>query len=227
MSVLVQRTEPRKKKETSGVFDLRLFRDAQLVGVSTPKEKLEPFIKDASKLIKQNEAYFKTSGKLTDTPEDKAWREANDIFALKELKNVKEIAPNKIEYTFQNIRLPKDGRKAVEFTAYAFNSDKVKSTTAEPFKFTIPKTIAGSPKKGRAIVISIGVNASENPVYDLRYAANDARKMQEIIGARLKAEADNYSEVIRIPLISDYGEDGKLAEKNRSKKRSSKAFSLY
>ena len=198
--VSLSATDRTKKKQlSSGAFDLRLFRDGQLVGDSTPKDKLEKFISDAPRLV----AETKTSGKLVNTPEDAAWREANDVFTIKS-ENVKIISPTKIEYTFRNVKIPKDGRKEVEFSAYAFNWDKVKSTTTEPFKFEVPKTIAATKKKGRAFLVSIGVNASENPVYDLRYAANDARKMQEIVGARLKADVGSkYSEVVQIPLVSD------------------------
>ena len=201
-----------KKQLSSGVYDLRLFRDGQLVGVSTPKDKLEKFIADAPRLIEEN----KNLKKLIDTPEDKAWREANDIFQI-QAENVKLVSPTKIEYTFRNIKLPKDGRKEVEFTAYAFNSDKVKSTTTEPFKFKVPETVANNPKKGRAYLISIGVNASENSDYNLQYAANDARKMQEIVGSRLKTNLAQYSEIVQIPLISDYGKDGKLSENTAQK----------
>ena len=98
----------KKEKLISKAFDLRLFRDGQLVGVSTPKDKLEPFIKSAPDLIEKNKAYFKKTGKLTNTPEDVAWREANDIFALVERENVKRISPDKFEYTFRNVKLPKD-----------------------------------------------------------------------------------------------------------------------
>ena len=202
----------KKKRLSSGAFDLRLFRDGQLVGVSTPKDKLSAFINDAPRLI----AETKASGRLIDTPEDRAWREANNIFKLK-AQNVKLISPDRVSYTFRNIKLPKDGRKEVDFTAYAFNGDRVKSTTTDPHKFTIPNSVANSPKKGRAYLISIGVNASENPNYDLRYAANDARKMQEILGARLKVDAAKYSEVIQVPLISDYGPDTELAENKAQK----------
>lgn len=197
----------KKEKKTSGVFDLRLFRDEQLVGVSAPPERQEKFIKDAPRLVEET----KKSGKLIDTPETRAWREANDVFALM-AENVTKISADKLEYTFRNVRLPKDGREAVSFSAYAFNRDKVKSATTEPFKFSIPKAVSAERKKGKAILVSIGVNASENPVYNLRYAANDARKMQEILGERLKADAAKYSEVIQIPLVSDYDKSGKLAE---------------
>lgn len=182
----------KKMRRESGVYDLRLFRDGQLVGVSTPKDK------------------------LADTTDDHTWREANDIFKLQN-ENVKILSPERLQYTFRNIKLPRDGRREVEFTAYAFNSDRVKSATTAPLKFTIPAAVANAPKKGRAFLISIGVNASETPAYDLRFAANDARKMQEVIGERLKADSSRYSEVILIPLISDYGKDGKVGE-NRAQK---------
>jgi uncharacterized caspase-like protein len=219
VSITGDRTK--KNRFSSGAFDLRLFRDGQLVGVSTPKDKLAQFINAAPRLI----AETKESGKLVDTPDDRAWREANDIFKLKS-ENVKVISPDKVQYTFHNIKLPHDGRQEVEFTAYAFNSDRVKSATTEPFKFTVPTAVVNTPKKGRAFLISIGVNASENPAYDLRYAVNDARKMQEIVGARLKADSDKYSEVIQIPLISDYGADKKLAENTAQKAIIKGVFSL-
>ena len=213
------------KKLSSKAFDLRLFRDGQLVGVSAPKDKLEPFIKAAPDLIEQNKEYFKKTGKLTNTPEDVAWREANDIFALTG-ENVKRITPDKIEYTFTNVKLPKDERKTVEFTAYAFNSDKVKSTTTAPVKFNVPDTISNAPKKGRAFVVSIGVNASENPAYDLKYAANDARKMQEIVGGRLNADGGQFSDVVLIPLISDHDKNKNLSENTASKDVIKGVFSL-
>lgn len=209
------------KKVFSGVYDLRLFRDNQLVGVSTPKDKHEKFIDDAPRLV----AETKASSKLIDTPEDRAWREANDLFKLKS-PDIRIVSPTKLEYTFRNIKLPRDGRKDVEFTAYAFNSDKVKSATAGPVKFAVPPAISNVPQKGRAFVVSIGVNASENRAYRLQYAANDARKIQEILGARLKAETSKYSEVIQIPLISDYGSNWAVAEHTARKAIIKGVFSL-
>ena len=211
----------KKNRLSSGAFDLRLFRDAQLVGISSPKENLTEFIKNAPHLIEAT----RKSGTLFNTPEDKAWRKTYDIFKL-ESENIKRISPDKILYTFRNVKLPKDGRKNVKFTAYAFNEDKVKSKTTEPFKFEIPQSVSNAAKKGRAFIVSIGVNASENPAYDLRYAVNDARKMQEIIGERLKANSRQYSEVVQIPLVSDYGKDGKLSVNNAQKAIIKGVFSL-
>jgi hypothetical protein len=126
------------------VFDLRLFRDEQLVGVSSPQEKLEKFIKDAPRLVEET----RKSGKLIDTPEDRAWREANDVFTLV-AENVRKISPDKLEYTFRNVRLSANGREAVSFMAYAFNRDRVKSQTTAPVKFNLPKIIQNAPKKPR------------------------------------------------------------------------------
>lgn len=209
------------KRLSSGVFDLRLFRDGQLVGVSTPKANLAAFINDAPRLLAETRA----SDRLVNTPEDKAWREAHDLFKLKS-ENVKIISPAKAQYTFRDIKLPKNGRQEVTFTAYAFNSDKVKSATAGPVKFIIPTVVINTPRKGRAFILSIGVNASENPAYNLRYAVNDARKMQEIIGERMKAARDKYSEVIQIPLLSDYGEGQTLTENTARKAIIRGVFSL-
>jgi uncharacterized caspase-like protein len=228
--VTVSATDKTKKdKKISGAYDLRLFRDGQLVGVSAPKDKLEPFIKSASGLIEQNKKYFKETGKLTNAPEDVKWREANDIFDLKS-ENVKFVTPNKAQYTFPKVKLPAGGRDKVAFTAYAFNADKVKSATTEPFEFPVPNIVRSMSKKPRAYIVSIGVNASEseNIDFNLNYAANDAREMQRIVGTRLETDGGKYSEVIKIPLISDYDYDRKVkANENAAQKAVIKSvFSL-
>lgn len=211
----------RNKVLESGIYDLKLFCDGQLIGVSTPKEKLEKLIANTSQLINGGDS----SNQSINTEEVKAWRETNDIFQNKK-ENIKFISPTKIEYTFRNIRLPRDGRKEVDFTAYAFNSDKVKSVTTPPFKFTIPMTVSDSPQKGKAFLVTIGVNASETPDYNLRYAVNDARKMQQIVGERLKNSTEKYSEIIQIPLISDYDNNNELLENTAQKAIIKSVFSL-
>ncbi len=139
----------------SGVFDLRLFRDGQLV------------------------AYAPERGG--------------------EVKTDAQTGASLL--TFENIRLPRRADlKEVEFSAYAFNEDRVKSQTAR--KIFRPAS-APSPFKGRAYIISVGVNAYENPAWDLRFAANDARRLQEVVAERL-ARDGAYTEVVRVPLVSDY-----------------------
>ena len=166
---------------SSGVYDLRLFRDGQLV------------------------AYAPSEGGEVKT----------------------DARTGKATITFDNVRLPrpratdakvKDEANAdsideasahsdsgvIEFAAYAFNEDRVKSLTARA-SFVPP--VALPPSKGRAYVVSVGVNAYENEAWDLRFAANDARRLQEVVAARVRAGGE-YEEVVSVPLISDYAKEG-------------------
>ncbi len=195
----------RKIKTKSGVYDLRLFRDGQLVGTSASAEMLEDYIKNAPQLIKKD----KIAKTLINTQEVKAWREAND------LSKVVKFDGNKAIYTFKNIRLPKDGRKEIEFSAYAFNADRVKSETARRvFQIEKPET-----RDGNVYLISIGVNASQNPAYNLGYAANDARETQKILGEKFAARLKGTnSKLIQTSLVSDYSADGKTLTENTARK---------
>ncbi|MET0646674.1 MAG: hypothetical protein ABW208_08625 [Pyrinomonadaceae bacterium] len=114
-------------------------------------------------------------------------------------------ATGKATFTFEDVRLPRTrdaegGARPVEFTAYAFNEDRVKSQTAR-VSFEPAEALAAA--KGRAYVVSVGVNAYENEAWDLRFAANDARRLQEVVAARVR-EGGEYEEVVSVPLISDY-----------------------
>ncbi len=192
----------KKKTLTSGVFDLRLFRDGQLVNTSTPKSATEKYISMAPEAVEKD----RISKVLLNTEEDKLWREANDMS-----KVVKFDAAGKATFTFRGIKLPRNGRNEVEFSAYAFNIDRVKSNTVRTmFKIERPET-----RQGRAYVVSIGVNASENKRFDLKYAANDARKMQAVLREKLTKE--RYSEIIAVPIISDRKTD-EFADVNNARK---------
>jgi hypothetical protein len=181
------------KKLTSGVYDLRLFRDGQLVGTSARAADLEEYIKSAPALVEKDRA-AKT---LLNTEEDKAWRKANN------LESVVKFDKQRATFVFEKVRLPKDGRGGIEFSAYAFNDDRVKSETSrKTFEIKSPTVRAGN-----TYLVSIGVNTSENPAYNLNYAAVDARKTQEILGERLKAKLKGTaSKLIQINLVSDTNE---------------------
>ncbi|PYT00041.1 MAG: hypothetical protein DMF63_08710 [Acidobacteria bacterium] len=213
--VTVSADRAQKAKRTSGAFDLRLFLDGQLIGTSTPKERQEKYIANAP----ANVAAGKPSDKVMDSPDDRAWRSANNILDIRS-ENIKQISPTKAEVAFRNIKLPRDGRSGVEFSAYAFNTDRVKSETVRrALKIENPQT-----KKGKAYVISIGVNASDNRNFDLKYAANDARKMQEVLGSRLATS--QFSEVINIPLISERSSSQSPGASNARKAVIKAVFSL-
>jgi WD40 repeat protein/uncharacterized caspase-like protein len=206
-NVTISADDHRKKEEkTSGAYDLRLFRDGQLIGVSSPAEKLEEYIAQAPELLTQAQP----SDKVMQSPEDIAWRKANVI--IPETADVTAYTgsscaidpktPTNAVCTFPNVKLPRNGNTNIEFSAYAFNTDRVKSETARK-THTIDKP---QTRLGRAIVLSIGVNSTEGKSFDLQYAAADARLMQKVLIPKLdkEVEAKRYSEVVSIPFVSDY-----------------------
>lgn len=110
----------------------------------------------------------------------------------------------KAAFTFKNVRLPASytinsahnlGDAPIEFSAYAFNSDGVRGDTAT-FSFKRPATDFG--KRGRAFVVSMGVNTYQNSAWDLSYAADDARLTHRVFSSGLVGNAKKWN------LLSDY-----------------------
>jgi len=165
-----------KKIMRTGVYDLRLFRDKQLVGYM-PETDGEIHVDP-------------TTGKRT--------------------------------IVFDNIKIPRQKNvEQVEFSAYAFNVDRVKSKTHRK-TFKIPDSLA--PVKGNAYIITVGVNAYENSDWDLKYAANDAEIIRNTLVDKLQKNRE-YKEVISIPLISDYKmkQGNRVITENNATKRNFKA----
>jgi len=165
----------RRVEYKTGVHDLRLFRNGQLVGYYPRSQASVPENLDARE-------------------EDPAqWRQSSTIKV--------DAATGRATLKFDKIRLPhRTDDEFIEFSAYAFNSDKVKSITARR-KFKLPEKM--QPQKGRAYMIGIGVNACENASWDLTYAANDASRLLEELPNRL-VRTKNFKDVVVVPLISDY-----------------------
>jgi WD40 repeat protein/uncharacterized caspase-like protein len=161
----------------TGVYDVRLFRDGQLVG-NAPRTGDEP---------------TRGRGVPDDGHELDRWRRESEIKL--------DPATGTATLRFENIRIPRTaGLKTLQFSAYAFNVDKVKSATAWE-RFNIPEQL--TPLRGRAYLVTIGVNAYENAEWNLTYAANDARRLRSVLHERL-ARAGAYRDVVDVPLISDY-----------------------
>ena len=76
------------------------------------------------------------------------------------------------EYVFDGIRLP--SAESVEFTAYAFNSDRVKSETAHA---TFKRPGVRATPEPKTFVINIGVNRSRAEGCNLKYAVSDATNL--------------------------------------------------
>ena len=94
----------------------------------------------------------------------------------------------------------------VEFSAYAFNTDGVKSDTHRLPYDELPGTQSNP---GRAYVIVVGVNAYQNDRWDLHYAADDARANGAIVAERLEASGA-YEEVHTVSLIAERGASGEI-----------------
>ena len=182
--------EGNKRRVSTGVYDLRLFRDGQLV----EQWPVEPTA---------------TGTQQSDHEKELAeWRKDHRVVGYVEGANT----PKRI--VFKGIRLPRlAGKDKVEFSAYAFNVDRVKSETAK-WSYELPKGL--KPRVPRAYIVTIGVNAFEDEAWDLKYAANDARQSGSELKKRLEAVlapdgSKQYDKVVWVPLISDATkEPGKL-----------------
>jgi WD40 repeat protein/uncharacterized caspase-like protein len=160
----------------SGVFDVYLFRNGQLVSYAPTDSSEEKSNSIWSKIISSFSSPSTNDGEIKLNKDGKA------------------------TLTFSKIRLPRTGIEQIEFSAYAFNADRIKSATDRK-TYTITPRLA--PIKGHAYIISLGINAYEREGLNLRYAANDSRQVQNTVVNRLALRGD-YEDVIGIPLISDY-----------------------
>lgn len=185
---------------TTGAYDLRLFRDGQMVG-SWPPEGAEKLLQRTAADLESNE---KLIGDARFMKELSDWRGATEVkpddkVRMQQNGGMLTLPPFRV-------KLPR-GKDvaAIDFTAYAFNDDRIKSQTArwqwpDAVKASLPKA---QPVMPRAYLITIGVNAYENPDWNLKYAANDARQIQRTLSEKL-AQGKEYQEVVPISLISDY-----------------------
>jgi WD40 repeat protein len=179
-------TDAQGQPRRSGVYDVRLFRNGQLVGYSTPPGKLA----DLTTL----------SGTPTLSEDLQAWRPANKIQV--------DATTGRSLLTFNNVKVPQRAEKSrIVFSAYAFNEDRVKSLT-DRFNYDLPA--AAQQRKGRAYIISVGVTAFENPTFNLEFPGNDAKELQAAM-ARDLAATGQFAEIVPITLTSNYKKQGEQA----------------
>ena len=102
---------------------------------------------------------------------------------LAEWRKVNRTETDNGHYNYQlRVTIPSDG-KELEFSAYAFNEDRVKSESAFFSWKPPPRRLGQKPRQRRAFVLTIGVDAYAEKRLDLNFAAADAR----LIGERLTA----------------------------------------
>ena len=103
------------------------------------------------------------------------------------------------QVVFEGVRLPLNGAGTVEFSAYAFNDDGVKSPTGR-MQYVLPAGLAK--RKGKAYLIAIGVNRHQNSAWDLRFAVNDALKFRDVLSERIRTTGV-YSDTVGIALTDE------------------------
>lgn len=162
----------------SGAFDLRLFRDGQLVG-QWPED---------------TQAAETSPVRAGSAAELEAWRNLHEI----------KLANGEYIHTFRHIRVPRWARTGkVKFTAYAFNSDRVKSLTALPLEYSLTNVSNSTMVVGRrAYLISMGVNANQSR-WNLDFAVSSAQDAARLLHEKL---ARDY-EVVDVSLFSTLAPD--------------------
>ena len=179
----------------SGVYDVRLFRDGQLVGWA-PRDSTAW------------QAQSNERGDEPDGVELAGWRQAHEVKSGQpEVERME--ADGSLLVRFEHVPLPRRAdQKEVVWKAYAFNVDRVKSATASK---TAPLPRSLRPRSGVAYVISVGVNRtqSEHRDWELNYAANDARRLNAVVvdnlGKTKRGASKDFAYVAPIRLVSDAG----------------------
>ena len=177
---VAERKRGSKELDETGVFDLRLFRDGQLVGYwPSPNVQL------------QQVSFEGAAGQARDEMQLQMWRRDAEI----------QLDGGKFRKTF-TVKLPhRQDMKQVSFTAYAFNRDRVRSAVARmPLSLPGPQPV----RKGKAYIITVGVNLYEvdAPGYTLKNAVRDAESGSQQLYESLK-KTEDFEDVVRIKLVSD------------------------
>jgi Caspase domain len=188
VTVKVTSTRSQVQKDANGrylesaAFDLHLFRDGQLVG---QWPEISPAVETSPAIAGS-------------TAELQAWQNVYEI----------RLTDGEYTHTFHHIRLPRQpGVDKVTFTAYAFNSDRVKSLTTPPLEYSLPKLSVARPGvvARRAYLISMGVNANESG-WNMDFAVPSAEHAARLLHDKL---AKDY-EVVPICLFSALASDSPL-----------------
>ena len=187
-------TSPAQKDQAghplqSGAYDVRLFRNGKLVAV-------RPQVVDPAS----------EAGAGQDL---EMWRRSHQISLA---------AGGTAIVSFPGIRLAHyTPSEKNEFSAYAFNVDRVKSSISTAF----PYPAQGQPPR-RAYLITMGVNANESG-WDLDAAVPSAESVRSLLHQKL---VQTYSGVIDIPLYSDRNDQDEVSVNHARKASLQAVFDL-
>lgn len=172
--------DPQGRLLRSGVFDVRLLRNDQVVAQSTPDRSIDEFLTQIKPLGADPDRFER---------ELEPWRKTH---------RVSLDASGKATLTFEHVKLPRNSvSKEIDFTVYAFNSDRVPSEFSPPFKYRLPASLPRT--KPRAYILTIGVDPNESG-WNLGFAAASANEVQKSITANVGKEYD----VIKVSLLSTF-----------------------
>ncbi len=174
----------------SGAFDLRLFRDGRLVAQWPDIDESERQSMPAAESAIAS------------------WRRLHRI----------DLNAGEFTHTFSHIRLP-HAASTTRFTAYAFNSDRVKSSTSAALDLKRQGATEHKLPSGRAYIITAGVNANESR-WNLELAVSSAHQMGALLAAKLKKD---YGQIVNISLDSDLAEDSQQPKLTKARKANFKA----
>ena len=107
-----------------------------------------------------------------------------------------------ITLRFDDIALPTAGADTVNFSAYAFNNDRVKSRTVYR-----DIALAARPERPRrAYAVSLGVDRFADPAWNLQFAANDAWQYQDVLLDGLR-QSGVFADMVAVPLVAAHTSD--------------------
>ena len=161
--------------DSSEVHDLRLFRNGQLVA-RWPSPTFTEVVGAHS---------------LTGTEQLTEWRARTSIHV--------DRTTRRVSHTFK-VALPQsDGRPDVEFVAYAFNRDRVRSATD---RMVVKKARdLNHSAVQRAYVVVIGVSDNQDITWRLDFAAADALRMRDTLADALR-RSNTFATVREMALVS-------------------------
>jgi len=152
------------------------------------------------KVVRRDRAGKAPAGQIGDVHDLRLLRDGHLVAAVPRSPGPVVVDPRSgaAVIDFPGIKLP-TGRESVTLTAYAFNQDGVKSETSQRV-YKLPKPLV--PGKRRAYVLNIGIDAHENPDWNLRYAAADARAFSVELVRTLK-NSRTFDEIVPILITSE------------------------
>lgn len=174
-------------KTHSGVYNVRLFRNGRLVMqhpdavVAEQEERMATW----KKAMAERTAFdpLPSHGTLQVSERDPEGVEQavrGNVDKWREWYAIPQAAgDDDVDLNF-NVEVPTaKGSETAVFSAYAFNADRVKSETVS-LKYT-RGAMTAAPR--RAFVVTIGIDAYDDPSLRLNFAANDARLMAKRLSA--------------------------------------------